>query len=112
MKIKQERVASIIKRNIAEIIQFQLNDPDIGLVTITEVDLANDYSLAKIYVMLSGSKYNIEKSLATLKKAKGFIRSELAQHLQIYKTPDLVFIQDDRLDKANHLVNLIEKANK
>lgn len=112
MKIKQERVASIIKRNVAEIIQFQLNDPNVGLVTVTDVKLTNDYSIAKIYIMISGTSEDKAKGLDALRHAKGYIRSELAKDLAIFKTPDLVFMLDDSLEKYNRLTSIIEQANK
>lgn len=111
MKIKQERLANIIYRNIAEIIQFQLADPNVGLITITSVKVTGDLSLAKVYFVVSGDDVQKDNTLKALIRAKGYIRSELAQHLDTYKTPDLKFIYDDNLDKANRIDELIKKAN-
>ncbi len=109
MSIRNERIASIIKKNVAQIIEFELNDPNVGLVTITDVVVTRDLSMAKIYFMTySPGK---EKTLNSLTRAKGHIRSQLAKFLKTYKTPDLKFIYDDSLEKANHLENLIKKAN-
>ncbi|MFV0255413.1 MAG: 30S ribosome-binding factor RbfA [Erysipelotrichaceae bacterium] len=112
MKIKQERLANIIYRNLAEIIQFKLNDPDVGLITITEVKVTGDLSVAKVFYVVHGNQFQKDRCLKALIRAKGFIRSELAQHLSTYKTPDLKFIYDDNLDKANRIEELIKQANK
>jgi ribosome-binding factor A len=112
MKIKNERLANIIKKNIAEIIQFQLKDPSIGFVTITDVQLTSDNSLAKIYVMFLGQNPRKEAGINALKHSKGFLRTELGKTLSIRKVPDLMFILDESLDKANRIDEIIKKAFK
>lgn len=110
MKIKNERIANIIKKNIAEIIQFQLKDPNVGFVTITDVQVTSDNSLAKIYVMFLGQNPRKEAGLNALKHSKGFIRTELGKTLSIRKVPELLFILDDSLEKANKINDIIKKA--
>jgi len=110
MKIKNERIANIIKKNIAEIIQFQLKDPNVGFVTITDVQVTSDNSLAKIYVMFLGQNPRKEAGLNALKHSKGFIRTELGKTLSIRKVPELLFILDDSLERANKINDIIKKA--
>lgn len=50
MKVKAEKIAGIIQKEVSEIIQFELKDPKIGFITITDVTVTNDLSIAKIYV--------------------------------------------------------------
>ena len=112
MKNKQQRISNLIGKILAEIVFFELKDPDLGLLTISDVEVTNDLSLAKVYVMVTGSKRQQEKSLAALDHAKGFIRKALAKELTTYKTPELRFIYDDSLDRASRIEELIKETHK
>ena len=68
MANKQERIATIIRKNIAEIIQFQVKDPHLGFVSIPEVRVSKDFSYATVYVSFFKDE-DIEPSLAALNKA-------------------------------------------
>ncbi|MFA6942723.1 MAG: 30S ribosome-binding factor RbfA, partial [Bacilli bacterium] len=78
---------------------------------VTDAEVSNDFSYAKIFVSFMGSD-DKEEQLARLNKAKGFIRSGLAKRLDIRKTPELTFVYDDTLDKAMHLEELLKKVEK
>jgi len=101
-----ERLDSILQREISQIIQFELNDPDIGFATIQEVRLSGDLSKAKVYVSFFGNNYGV----AALKKSKGFIKTELAHRLRMRKIPDLEFVVDDSLDKVERIEEIINKS--
>lgn len=103
MNVKQERIAGIIKKNISDIIQRRLKDPSVGFVTVTDVTVTNDLSFAKIYVTFLDKPELKEKRLDSLKKAKGFIRTELGKEMSTYKVPDLIFVLDDSLEKGNRI---------
>lgn len=108
MANKQERIASIIRKNIAEIIQFQLRDPKLGFVSIPEVRVSKDFSYAKVYV--SFIKEEDEKEgLEVLNKAKGFIRSELASKLDTRRVPEIRFVIDDGYKKEARIEELLNK---
>lgn len=102
---RTERLDSILQREISSIIQFDLNDPDIGFVTVSEVRVSKDLSLAKVYVSFFGKNYEI----AALKKAKGRIKSLLAKRLSMRKIPDLEFIVDDSLNKIDRINEILGK---
>jgi ribosome-binding factor A len=93
---------------VSEIIQFELKNPKIGFVTITSGKVTSDYSYAKIYVTFLDGKGK-EERLEELKKSKGYIRSELAKRLDIYKTPDIVFIYDDTHERAEKIEAALKK---
>ena len=99
MNHRKDRLESLIVRNITEIIQFELKNPKLGFVTITSGKVTADYSYAKIFVTFIDSAHKEEK-MEELAKSKGFIRSELAKRLSIYKTPDLIFVYDDTRERA------------
>ncbi|MBQ8068230.1 MAG: 30S ribosome-binding factor RbfA [Solobacterium sp.] len=109
--IKQKRLEGIIRKNLSEIIQFDVKDPNIGFVTITDVKVTNDHSYAKIYVTFLGAT-NRKEAMAALDRAKGFIRSELSQRLDIRRCPELQFEIDTAEENARHIDELIAEIHK
>ena len=108
MANKQERIASIIRKNIAEIIQFQIKDPHLGFVSIPEVRVSKDFSYAKVYVSFFKDE-DIEPSLEVLNKAKGFIRSELASKMDTRRVPEIRFVLDEGYKKEERIAELLKK---
>lgn len=109
MADRKGRVKSLIARGISDILLFDLKKPSVGIPSVNEVVVTDDYSLAKVYVSFIGSKYP-HQNLAELNKCKGFVRSALAKKLDIYKVPDIVFIYDDLYDRAESLDAAIKKG--
>lgn len=108
---KQEKMNHICQRAISEIIQFELKDKDIGFVTVTRAKVTNDYSYAYIYVSYI-DEVSKQKGLEALEKAKGFIRSRLADKLTIYKTPEIVFKLDTSFDEAQEIEEVLKNLKK
>lgn len=107
MANKQERIATLIRKNIAEIIQMELKNPHLGFVSIPEVKVSKDFSIAKVYVSFFNE--NEEKEgMEVLEHSKGFIRSSLAKKLDIRRCPELTFVLDEgykREERINQLLN-------
>lgn len=108
MANKVERIQSLIAKNLAEIIQFELKDPRLGFVSIPEVKVTNDFSYAKIYVSFYKEE-DIIPGIEVLERSKGYIRSELAKRLDIRRIPELSFVLDETFKKAKQLEELIRK---
>ena len=108
MANKAERIATIIRKNIAEIIQFQVKDPHLGFVSIPEVRVSKDFSYATVYVSFFKDE-DIEPSLQVLNKAKGFIRSELASKMDTRRVPEIRFVLDDGYKKEERIAELLKK---
>lgn len=111
MANKQERIASLIQRNITDIIMFELKNPIMKLVSVNSCLVNHDFSLAKVYVSHLDSR-KINEAVKDLNEAKGFIRSSLAKKMDTYKVPEIVFIKDDTYDKAERIENIIKDLNK
>ena len=109
MANRTERIQSIIAKNITEIIAYEVKNPHIGFVTVSEVKVSTDFSYAKVYVSFLTSKHP-EKNLEELNKTKGFIRSSLAKKLDIRKTPEISFVLDETYEKAERIEELIKKG--
>ena len=108
MANKQERIATIIRKNISEIIQFQIKDPKLGFVSIPEVKVSKDFSYATVYVSFIRDE-DIEPSMEVLNHAKGFIRSELAKKLDIRRVPEIRFVVDDGYKREERISELLKK---
>ena len=104
-----DKLDSMLLREISTIILQDINDPKLGFPTVTEVDVAPDLNTAKVYVSFLGKNYKKRDGIEALTKAKGYIKSQLAKRLKLRKIPDLRFIVDDTLDKADRIEKIIEK---
>ena len=104
------RMADQIHKDIMNILRNKVKDPRINWVTVNEVDVTNDYSVAKIYysVLDNSNLPDVQKALAS---AKGFIRSELSKGLTTYTVPDLRFMFDTSLERGSHILSLISKVS-
>ena len=108
---KTDRVSEDIKREIAAMIR-ELKDPRIqGMLTVVNVEVSSDASFAKVYVSFIGAT-NRKEALAALERAKGFIRSELSQRLDIRRCPDLIFEIDKAEENARHIDAIIDEIHK
>ncbi len=106
------RVADQIQRDLAEIIAFELKDPRVGMVTITEVQITPDYAHAKVFfTMLSDNKEAIKNTVNGLSTASGFIRGQLGRRLTIHTLPELHFVHDTSSARGMELSRLIDEAN-
>lgn len=103
-----EKIDSILMREISMIISREINDPKLGFPTVTEVDVAPDFSVAKVYVSFLGKNYKKRDGLDTLNRSKGYIKSLLAKRVRMRKIPNLEFVVDDSLDKADRIEELLK----
>lgn len=107
-----QRVADQIQRDLSEIIAFELKDPRVGMITLTEVQLTPDYAHAKIFfTMLKDSKEAVQNTIAGLNKAAGFMRGQLGKRLHIHTLPQLHFVHDQSTARGMELSALIDQAN-
>jgi ribosome-binding factor A len=110
--VKQKRLEGIIRKNISDIIQFEVKDADVGFVTITDVEVSNDHSYAKVYCTFLGKNARAQAGLRALNRAKGFIRSALSQRLSIRRTPELIFVIDETEEHGRHIDEIIRQIHK
>lgn len=108
--IKIERLNHAIQQEISIILMREIKDEEIKFVTITGVDTTNDLSYAKVYyTVLDESKK--EETEEALKKASSFIRTKLAERIDIRHTPELKFIYDTSIAYGEHIEDIINKIN-
>jgi ribosome-binding factor A len=112
MSHRIERVNTLIRRELSDIIHNQLRDPRLDVfITINEVETSVDLKFAKIFVSSIGGKQEEAKVLGVLKAAAGFLRTELAQKVRLKHTPELNFIWDDSIEHGDRILRLIDQVS-
>ena len=112
MSHRIERVNTLIRREISEIIQQELRDPRLEeFVVVTEVDTTPDLKHAKIYVSCLSGQQEEHKVLGVLNSASGFLRTALAQKTRLRYTPELNFIWDNSLEHGDRILRLLDEVN-
>jgi ribosome-binding factor A len=107
-----ERVNSLIRQEISELLRYQVKDPRLDTyITVTAVDTSSDMRHAKVFVSRLGGGEEKEKTLGVLASAAGFFRRELASRLKLRRIPELSFQWDDSLERGDRLLRLIDQVN-
>jgi ribosome-binding factor A len=105
---RTERVADIIREEIAQIVGYELEDPRLTMVTVTEVRVSSDKRDAKVYVTVAGNEDEHKSAMAALKRAAPYVRKQLGLSLNLPRTPELHFVRDrveeegERVDQLLH----------
>jgi len=110
---RTQRLGGQIQRDLAMLIQRELKDPRVGMITINDVNLSKDLGYADINVTVlvaNDEESRIVESLTILNEAAGFLRSELGRGLKIRKVPHLRFHYDDSLKRGAEINALIHQA--
>jgi ribosome-binding factor A len=104
------RVADLLKHQLAELLINTSHDPRFKFVSISAVEISHDYSYAKVFVTaLDDSK--VEDILMALNKAAGFLRHQLAQTVNLRRTPKLHFFYDETICQGQKISELLQKSN-
>jgi ribosome-binding factor A len=108
---RPERLAESLKEEIAEVVGFELEDPRVEMVTVTDVEVAGDLRDAKVYVLVPGSEDDISKALKTLQHAATFVRQQVAMNLDLRHAPHVHFVRDTAEENAarvSEILNTLE----
>jgi ribosome-binding factor A len=105
-----EQVAEQIQHILGSLIQSEIKDPRLGFVTVMSVNISPDLYHANINVSIMGDETVRTDSLATLERARGFLRRELGQELQLRSVPELHFHLDTTLDTREHMDSLFRRV--
>lgn len=104
------RVAEQIRRDLAELIRLEIKDPRVALVTVTDVEVTDDYAHAKVFYTSLADAEQQAAIAAGLNQARGFLRRELGRRIKIHHLPELHFIHDSSIERGVHLSQLIDAA--
>jgi ribosome-binding factor A len=109
MRLRPQKVADLIQRELSELLRREVRDPRVGMVTLTGVDVSPDFSHAKVlYTCLDPA--HVEEADRGLQRAAGFLRSQLARRLKLYATPELRFEYDESIERGDRLHRLIDSV--
>jgi len=107
---RSSRVAEQIRRELAELIQLELKDPRVSLVTLTDVEVTPDYAHAKVfYTTLAGAEHQAEIAKG-LSAASHFLRRQLGKRIHLHHLPELHFVFDSSVERGTYLSHLIDQA--
>ncbi|MEG2348644.1 MAG: 30S ribosome-binding factor RbfA [Clostridia bacterium] len=109
---KHERLEQDVKVALSNIITYEVHDPSVtGLISVTDVKITPDQKYAKVYTSIYG-KQNKEKVIEALKKATGFIKSELSKRVKMRNIPALTFALDDSIEYGARMDKVIDDVIK
>ena len=109
---RTDRVADQLQKELAVLIQREVKDPRLGMVTVSGVEVSRDLGYADVHVTLLGEQTpeRIKENLAVLKRAAGFLRSQIARRIKLRHVPELRFHYDESVVRGQHLSSLIDEA--
>jgi ribosome-binding factor A len=111
-KYHRERLGEALREEIETIVEGELGDPRIGLVSVTSVELADDSRSARVYVSVDGNEEEANRSLEGLTAAVGFVRREVAGNLRLRRPPELYFQLDLSHKYGARIDQLLKRTNR
>ncbi len=105
------RVAELIKREVSQMLLNGIKDDRVGtgMVSVTHVDVSGDLQHAKIYVSIYGTDEAREETMAGLKSATGYVRSELGSRVRLRRTPEIIFLEDRSIERGDRVLSLLNQ---
>ena len=108
---RTDRVAQEIQREIAVILQREIKDPRLGMLTVSSVEITRDLAYAKVFVtFFDDSDEVVKESVALLNDAAGYIRSILAKTLRARIMPNLRFVYDKSLAEGVRMTSIVNQV--
>ncbi|TCK01628.1 ribosome-binding factor A [Volucribacter psittacicida] len=109
---RSDRVAQELQKEIAVILQREVKDPRIGMVTVSDVDVSSDLAYAKVFVtfLFDEDQQAVQEGLKALEKAAPYVRSLLAKAMRLRIVPELRFIYDNSLIEGMKMSNLVSQV--
>ena len=107
-RIRTQRIAEQMKKEIADIIRNDVKDPGVGFSTVTRVEVANDLQHAKVFISVFGSEEEKGRTMGALDRAVGFIRGEVSRRLRMRVTPEMAFRLDESGEYSAHIESVLK----
>ncbi len=106
---RPERVADILREEISQIVGYELEDPRLTMVTVTDVRLSDNLREAQVFVTVIGDEAEHQLALSALRKAAPYVRKQLSLSLNLPRTPEIHFVRDRVEEKGERVDQLLEK---
>lgn len=109
---RPQRVGHELQKEIAIILQREIKDPRLGMVTVSGVELSRDLSYAKVFVTFlnDNDPEVVTQGLKVLNDATGYIRSLVGKAMQLRIIPELKFVYDESLVTGMRMSNLVSQV--
>jgi ribosome-binding factor A len=112
MSIRSEKVSEEIKHRVSEVLTKDLEELNLGLVTVTKVIVSGDLKNAKIFLSFLGNKDSAHDCIEKINNRKKSIRMHLSSKLYLKAMPDLFFYHDDTIEYASRINELLKQIHK
>ncbi|MCR4880567.1 MAG: 30S ribosome-binding factor RbfA [bacterium] len=113
MNNRADRVRKTMLKEIGDILLKDIRDSRIkGLVSVTDIELASDYSFAKVFVSVLVNDEDKQAALEALKEKEPYVRCEIGKRIRLRLTPKIEFHLDDSLERGSRISALIDKISK
>ncbi len=109
---RSERVADILRDEISQIVGYELEDPRITMVTVTDVRLSENLKAARVYVTVAGTEEEHKLALAALHKAAPYVRKQVGLALNLPRTPEIYFVRDRVEEEGERVDQLLDKIER
>ncbi|HZH93591.1 MAG TPA: 30S ribosome-binding factor RbfA [Tissierellaceae bacterium] len=107
------RISEEVKKVVSDLIQNEIKDPRIsGMPSVNKVSVTKDLRFAKIYISVLGSEEDKESTIEGLQNAKGFVRKEIGNRINLRHVPEPIFLLDESIEQALYMSKLIEEVNR
>ena len=105
------RVAELIKREVSQMLFNGIKDDRVGMgiVSVTDVDVSGDLQHATIFVSIYGTEEAKTETMAGLKSATGYVRSELGSRVRLRRTPEVIFVEDRSIERGTKVLSLLNQ---
>jgi ribosome-binding factor A len=106
---RPERVADILREEISQIVGYELEDPRLTMVTVTDVRMSENLRDANVFVTVAGDEEEHKLALAALRRAAPYVRKQLGLSLNLPRTPEIHFLRDSVEQKADRVEELLRQ---
>jgi ribosome-binding factor A len=108
---RSDRVSILLKEEISQLILREVKDPELGFVTITDVEVSKDLQVAKVYYTVLGNTQQKHDSSHALQRVAHFIKRQLGKRLRMRCIPDIIFKYDHSLDYGEKIDSLLRRVH-
>ena len=109
---RSERLSEALREEIDELIEYEMTDPRVGGISVTDVVVSPDLKKAQVRLAMPADETVRKDALSALEHAKGFLKRELAARLQVYRIPDLYFAPDLSTTLSGRVDSLLKRVRK
>ena len=109
---RPERVADTLREEITQIVGYELEDPRVAMVTVTDVKVSDDLRDASVYVTIAGDDQESLIAMKALRHAAPYVRRQLGFALSLRHTPELHFVRDTVEEQGARVDELLQKMKK